>query len=331
MSALPSPSNNRELKRVSDAGPALVWFTKTSEIWKEAMSHVNPHDLGQAETPHRFPLPPIHLFWGGNEENQCTFFHHFFVLHAVIRDRTRMDLPGLTTHEWRSILGNTYWKRQWLLGRNGNAPPHDKTFDPNNFWKHGGPLLFGDELSARVTAGKCDPTCRLPCGCIVQMETSDEPEDRQAVLYHLNLLHTVEEIKQMERVQFPSSFETWWKHQILLADKVTELWDMMGGQPAPSFFHNKEAWRTWLEAVHEVVADWDGFGCWDWSGLSKVRTLDINKLSTKGFHKFTVRLLTFFIHLFVTHLGYYPSPLLCPPTFATHSCSKHHRKFGYEP
>jgi hypothetical protein len=35
--------------------------------------------------------------------------------------------------------------------------------------------------------------------------------------------------------------------------------------------------------------------------------------------------------LFVTCLGYYLAPLLCPPMFATHSCSKHHRKFGYEP
>ena len=83
--------------------------------------------------------------------------------------------------------------------------------------------------------------------------------------------------------------------------------------------------------MREVVADWDGFDRWDWSDLSKVRTLDINKLSTPDFHKFTVRLLAFFIHSFVTRLGYYPSPLLCPPTFATHSCSKHRKKFGYEP
>jgi hypothetical protein len=86
-------------------------------------------------------------------------------------------------------------------------------------------------------------------------------------LYHLNLLHTVEEIKQMECVQFPSSFETWWKHQILWADTVTELWDTMGDQPAPGFFHNKEAWRTWLGAVCKVVADWDSFSCWDWNGF----------------------------------------------------------------
>ena len=331
MATLPSPSNNRELKRLTDAGPAPVWFVKTNEIWKEAMNHVNPLDLVPVETPRRFPLPPIHLFWGGNEQNQCIFFHHFFVLHAAIRHQTRKDLPGLTTHEWRSVLGNTYWKRQWPLNRDKNAPSHDNTFDPNEFWKHGGPLFFGDELSARVAARKCDPTSRLSCGCIVQMETADEPEVRQAALYHLNLLHTVEEIKQMERVLFPSSFETRWKDQLLWVDTITGLWDPWGGEPAPGFFHNKKAWRSWLLAMREVVADWDGFDRWDWSDLSKVRTLDINKLSTPDFHKFTVRLLAFFIHSFVTRLGYYPSPLLCPPTFATHSCSKHRKKFGYEP
>jgi hypothetical protein len=86
MSTFPSSSNNQELKHIINTGPALVWFPKINGIWKGAMLHINPHNLGPAETPHCFTLPPCHLFWGGNEENQHTFFHHFFVLHAVIRE-----------------------------------------------------------------------------------------------------------------------------------------------------------------------------------------------------------------------------------------------------
>ena len=328
LAILPNSSNNRELKRVLAAGPGPTWFVKTNEIWKEAVNHVSPSNLVVAETPRRFSLPPIHLFWGGNEENQRIFFYNFFVLHTAIRDRTRKGLKSLTTKEWRSVLGNTYWKRVWVLNRDGNA--RDNAFDPKKFWRLGGPLFFGDELSAQVAAGECDPTSRLPCGCIVHMETADDSDVRQAALYHLNLLHTAEEIKEMERVQFPSSFEARWKFQFVWVDRITELWDPLGGQPAPGFFHNKTAWRSWLEAVRELVMDWNGFGCWDWSGFSNVRRLDVNKLSTLEFHKFTVRLIAFFIHSFITRLGYFPSPLLCPPTFATHSCCKHRRKFGYD-
>ena len=43
----------------------------------------------------------------------------------------------------------------------------------------------------------------------------------------------------------------------------------------------------------------------------------------------TVCLLAFFIHSFVQHLGYYPSPLLHPPTFTGHTCTDHQKKFGY--
>ena len=329
MSALPSPSNNLELKRATDAGRAPDWFTGAHEIWTTAINFVGTHNLVPAESPRRFALPPIHLFWGGTEENQRTFFHHFFVLYVAIRKRTKRDLPGLTTREWRSILGNTYWKQ--LLGHDENVPTHGRTFDPNEFWKNGGPLLFGDELSAKIAAGEFDPTCSLPCGCIVQMETADELEVRQVALYHLNLLHIVEEIKQMERIQFPTNFEDRWKCQSETAVAFIETWDVIG-QISSESIENRDSWMTWLCSIRNIVEDWDGFDQWDWGGLSKVRSLDliISELSMEDFQKFTIHLLAFFIHSFVTRLGYYPSGLCYPPTSATHSCSKHCERFGHD-
>ena len=112
----------------------------------------------------------------------------------------------------------------------------------------------------------------------------------------------------------------------------TRLWrcGTHQGEPrsTPSFFGNN-VWRSWVLAVRSVVADWDGFEQWDWGNFSKARTMGIDNLSELDFHKFTVCLLAFFIHSFVTRLGYYPSSLLLPPTLATHSCIYHAKKFGY--
>jgi hypothetical protein len=76
------------------------------------------------------------------------------------------------------------------------------------------------------------------------------------------------------------------------------------------------------------VKDWDGFDGWDWGSFSEARRVGITELSTQDFSRFTNSLLAFFIHSFVTRLGYYPSPLLRPPVLSTHNCVDHRKKFG---
>ena len=97
----------------------------------------------------------------------------------------------------------------------------------------------------------------------------------------------------------------------------------------PDFFCNKKVWRSWVQAVHNLVADWAGFDYWSWAQFSNMTTMRINKLLGPDLEKFTVCLLAFFIHSFVQHLGYYPSPLPHPPTFTGHTCTDHQKKFGY--
>ena len=288
------------------------------------MNHVSHLDLAPLTERRRFSLPPIQLFWGGNEENQRIFYFHFLLLRREIQERCTRDLPSLTTDEWRSILGNTYWKQCWPSRDNSSL---DTTFDPTLFWKHGGPLFFGDTLSADVAAGHHDPSSLLPCRCDVQMSTADDPQIRQVILYHLNSRHVYEEVKEMERLQFKTTFEKRWRSQEIGVNHIVEMWDPSGGGTDFKFFHNKKVWRTWLWAVREVVKDWDGFDSWDWGGFS-VKTLEIKSLFRLDFYRLTVRLLAFYIYSFVSRLGYYPSPLLHPPTFATPCCYDHRRKFG---
>ena len=72
------------------------------------MAHVSHVDLKEGQSPRRFALPPLHLFWGASEQNQRTYYYHILVLWDEFSLRTQANLPGLMTDEWWSVLGNTY-------------------------------------------------------------------------------------------------------------------------------------------------------------------------------------------------------------------------------
>jgi hypothetical protein len=204
------------------------------------------------------------------------------------------------------------------------------SFDPARFWVHGGPLFFGDKISGEVTSGR-DVTSVLHCHCEIQMESTNDDEVRQMVLYHLNIAHASAEIKEMDRLQFPLDFEKRWNQGHLSA--IFDMTDMWGpcrdGGVKSGFFEDKKAWISWLCAARIITMDWEGFDDWDWEGFKDVKGMAINKkLSLTDFRTLTVRILIFFIKTFVTRLGYYPSPMLCPPILANPCCTKHQKKFA---
>jgi len=217
----------------------------------------------------------------------------------------------------------------WPRPNPGDAS--SSNFDPAQFWIYGGPLFFGEKMSAEVASGH-DPTSLLPCHCKVKMDTADNVEIRQTVLYHLNMDHASAEIKEMDCLQFLSLSSN--AKQLLNQGRISNILtmtDMWGpcrdGGVLPGFFQNPEPWRAWLHAAREVTMVWERFDDWDWDGLKDVRNIELSKLPEKESTTLTVRLLTFFINTFVTRFGYYPSPMLCPPILAAHHCAKHRKEF----
>ena len=325
---IPGPSNNQELRRIHDGGPPPPWYPQQHGIWRCALLQVTNAVLKERQSPRRFTLPPIHLFWGASEQNQRTYYYHLLILRSQFSLRGESEIPGLMTDEWRSILGNTYWKSRWPRPNPGDVA--SSTFDPAQFWIHGGPLFFGDEISAEVVSGR-DVASVLGCRCEVQMDTADDEDTRQTILYHLNMEHASAEIKEMDRLQFPLDYETRWQQGRMSA--ILDMTDMWGptrdGGVKPAFFEDKKAWINWLRAARIVIMDWDGFDDWDWDGFNDVRNLVINKkMSKTSFRRLTVRILAFFIDTFVTRLGYYPSPMLYPPILAGARCATHRKKFA---
>jgi predicted small metal-binding protein len=176
------------------------------------MLHINLLDMVKAQSPRRFAYPPLHLFWGGSEQNQRKFYYKFLLLRRELSLRPEKELPGLTTKEWRSILGDTYWKSMWPKP-DANDPSPTPSFDHTKFWIYGGPLFFGDIRTLTITDYGADPTELLCCRCEVQMDSADDVEVRQTILYHLNMNHAVEEIREMDRLQFPLDHVKRWDHQ----------------------------------------------------------------------------------------------------------------------
>ena len=155
----------------------------------------------------------------------------------------------------------------------------------------------------------------------------------EATVFEPTVSHASAEIKKMDRVQFSllSSAEKQQQNQSRLSP-ILEMTDMWGpcrdGGMLPEFFLDQKAWRSWLRTAREVTMKWEGFNDWDWEGLKGIRKIGISKLPKKQFTTLAVRLLAFFINSFVTRLGYYPSPMLCPLILANHSCAKHRKKFA---
>jgi hypothetical protein len=133
----------------------------------------------------------------------------------------------------------------------------------------------------------------------------------------------------MEHLQFEDTFVSQWRRQEISVNHLVKMWDPSAGFTDFKFFNNKKLWRDWLQTVHDVIQDWDGSNDWNWGGTSNVKTLSINTLPHQDFQRLSVHLLAFYIHSFISHLGFYPSALLHPPILTVPSCHVHHQKFGH--
>ena len=141
--------------------------------------------------------------------------------------------------------------------------------------------------------------------------------------------HAIAKIREMDCLQFRSDYKRRSQGRLSAILDMTDMWGpIRDGGVKSGFFEDKKAWRAWLRAARQVITEWEGFDEWDWEGFTDVRNMGINSLSLGDFHKLTMRVLIFFIKSFVTRLGYYPSPILCPPILANQRCTKHRKKFA---
>jgi hypothetical protein len=82
--------------------------------------------------------------------------------------------------------------------------------------------------------------------------------------------------------------------------------------------------RPWLEALRNILKDWEGFLEWDprsnWGPLHKV---DFAELSDLDYCTVELVILSFWIQFCLEHLGFYPAALLPTPDVPPFICSSH--------
>ncbi len=87
----------------------------------------------------------------------------------------------------------------------------------------------------------------LYCCCEVQMDTADDDEIQQTVLYHLNMSHAYAEIKEMDCLQFGSDYTIRSQGWMSAIHGMMDMWGpIRDGGVILDFFADKKAWRAWL-------------------------------------------------------------------------------------
>ncbi|KAH8976535.1 hypothetical protein EDB86DRAFT_3095863 [Lactarius hatsudake] len=140
------------------------------------------------------------------------------------------------------------------------------------------------------------------------MDTADDPDVRQAALYHLTRQHLYEEMKEMECLQFPDNPDNRWLFKFPRTSSFVRLFSPSYHTYVDPHFHDNERWVAWAFGLHDIVMEWDGFDRWDWDGLLDVeslKSLSMLSICSYDLHRLIIHLLAFLIHSFVMHLGYY--------------------------
>ncbi|KAH9068123.1 hypothetical protein EDB83DRAFT_2314655 [Lactarius deliciosus] len=86
------------------------------------------------------------------------------------------------------------------------------------------------------------------------MTMVDDTDIHQVVLYYLNLYHAFEEVKEMEHIQFPATFEKWWRGQEMYVYMIVEMWDSSGGNTNFKFLRTRRCGeigfgQRWLQST----------------------------------------------------------------------------------
>ena len=79
------------------------------------------------------------------------------------------------------------------------------------------------------------------------MDTADNDDIQQTVLYTLNMSHAYAQVKEMDRLQFGSDYERQSQGRMSAILDMTDMWGpIRDGGVISDFFVDKKAWRAWL-------------------------------------------------------------------------------------
>ncbi|KAI0069215.1 hypothetical protein BV25DRAFT_1910910 [Artomyces pyxidatus] len=318
-----------ELRRYLNMADFPPYMHKPVAIYLDALNHTDHRVLLKSDSPREFLFPPIHLFWGPSPPTQRLFYLRAQQLLPDMRGRVDRGLPGLTTREWREVLNDAYWKRQWPTAGQRFNPAVDPPFNADRFFAYGGIGFFGS-LLVPVLAGEHNPVAPLDCGCLANLSTFDDVQQRYVLLHKIALFTIESDILKLSTTTVEGNESVIPREHALRAS----IGKLLAHNPV-EWVHGWEEvdWQrraAWLRHLLDIVQHFPGFGdvMWRDCTTSTLLALDFKKMGgvsdpEKYYRRIEQQILTFYIQAFMKHLGYYPVPFLPTPEYLTITCASH--------
>ncbi|KAI0061450.1 hypothetical protein BV25DRAFT_1838950 [Artomyces pyxidatus] len=318
-----------ELRRYLNMADFPTYMQNAVPLYINALNHTDHRCLLKSDSPREFPFPPLHLFWGPSPPTQRLFYLRAQQLLHEMRGRVDRGMHGLTTREWREVLNDAYWKRQWPTAGPRFNPAVDPPFDAHRFFAYGGIGFFGS-LVVPVAAGEHNPVAPLDCGCLADLSTFDDFQQRYVLLHRLSLLTIESDILKL-CIKTVEGGESVVPHEPVLRQYIQKL---LSHNPVEWVYGWEEVdWQRraeWLRHLLAIVQHFPGFGdvVWRDCTTSTLLALDFKQMGgvsepEKYYQRIEQQILTFYIQAFPKHLGYYPVPFFPTPEYLTITCAAH--------
>lgn len=129
-------------------------------------------------------FPPIHLFFGVEPSKRAAMLSRLVSLWPTLQIRVSLarsdpQVQRLGTQEWRDLLSDSYFKRQW---------PRDEPFQLDAFYRYGGASVFGQQVSEDLRAGASFVPHPLECRCDATVTRLVDDRDLMAsIVFRLTL------------------------------------------------------------------------------------------------------------------------------------------------
>ncbi|KAJ7144537.1 hypothetical protein C8R44DRAFT_725463 [Mycena epipterygia] len=288
-SKAPAPSSKwyRQHEAMREAYKNTVWAPKLVNAWDMGFQNtVYPrvHDIEltpKCKDMLLFTAPQPHLFMNkGEEKEHCMLFVWTCIRRAWLSridrdvDCTEVVSWGLTTQQWREILGGKYWKLKHPKEEGGKS-----TFDWRKFWRHGGEMVLGHEHEDWASVDLSPKIAGSSTGRL-ELEDFGDNDLKAPVIWDLGLCHAQLQLDRADEILYaqPSLRD----HPIRLntrrarrrgilheADWViptlTPPWERSLADPKK---------RRWIACFLEVIIHWPCASQMDWffaeQGLDRV-------------------------------------------------------------
>ncbi|KAJ7776601.1 hypothetical protein DFH07DRAFT_766796 [Mycena maculata] len=211
--AAPSSKWYRQHQDISRIYKQTSWVPTLVDAWEMGFQNTtypmvhNIQLIPKCKELLLFLAPPPHLFMNTTEEKCRNMLFVWTCIRKPWLGRVDRDVGcrevvswGLTTQQWREILGGTYWKF-----KHPRTPTSE--FSWRKFWKYGGALIFGEE-QAEWDLMELSPKVITSMTGRLEPEHFSDDQLKALLMWDLTLCHAQVQLDRADEVLYAQRLAT---------------------------------------------------------------------------------------------------------------------------